>query len=325
MTAKTTIHVLFCIDRGYVAQAGVAIASLVASNPESALEISIASFDPLLDASERIFASASRRHPDCRIRCYHLDEGAFADLPTTQRFSTSIYTRIILDRFIDSQQTRVLYLDADTLICADLRPLWNEPLDGKVMGVVRDHFRLDGEQIGFGPDTPYFNSGVLLIDMAAWRAARCEERVLDYLARHGQSLPWMDQDALNVALRDEVKFLDLAWNFQPRCADVPARFLGLSDADYAALRASPKLIHYTTSLKPWVAAHRVHYSERYLAAARAAGLLDELRPPRIRGARDRVQHLKTRLRWRYPRLFRALRRVVRPEAAALMYRARAEA
>ena len=93
-----------------------------------------------------------------------------------------------------------------------------------------DHFRLDGEVIGFDAGEPYFNSGMILIDMARWRERNCEQRVLDVLARWGHELPWMDQDALNIALRGEVRFLDLVWNWQPRCADVPAAFLGLDEA-----------------------------------------------------------------------------------------------
>ena len=146
----------------------------------------------------------------------------------------------------------------------------------------------------------------------------------------------MDQDALNLVLRGHVRFVGLEWNFQPRCADVPAAFLGLEPAAYARLRASPRIIHYTTSEKPWNAGHRIHYSDRYCRVAQAvaggvpAGALAEalpVAPPR--GLRDRLVRTalreKTRLRWHFPRAFRFLRRRLRPEAAALMYRARAEA
>ncbi|MCJ2038556.1 glycosyltransferase family 8 protein [Methylobacterium sp. J-059] len=321
--AGDPICILFCIDRAYLRQAGVTLGSILEHNPTTAFEVYVAGFDRDPAASEAIFARLAARHGSCTIRYADLEEGLFADLPVTRQFSASIYTRIVLDRFIDRRHGRVLYLDADTVVRSDLHGLWTTPLEGYVLAAVQDHFRLDSEAIGFAADEPYFNSGVLLINMHAWRAEACEGRVLAYLGETGRDLPWMDQDALNVVLRGRVRFLDLGWNFQPRCADVPAGFLGLTSAAYAALRADPYLIHYTTSQKPWNAAHRVHYSRDFFAAARTAGLGSLLDAPPARGAKERLDAVKTRLRWHFPSIFRAFRRLLKPEAAAMMYRARA--
>jgi lipopolysaccharide biosynthesis glycosyltransferase len=336
--ADRPICLLFCVDDGYLAQAAVALASILESNPSTAVAVTLAAFDRDPARAEALFAPLLARHPACRLVYRDLDDTTLFDgLPVTRRFSRSIYTRILFDRFVDEAHERVLYLDADVVTCANLRPLWNTPLEGKAVAAVRDHFRLDLEDIGFSPDESYFNSGVLLIDRQAWRADGFERRILALLAESGHRLPWMDQDALNLVLRGHVRFVGLEWNFQPRCADVPAGFLGLEPGAYARLRASPRIIHYTTSQKPWNAGYRIHYSDRYIRAARAlarngtppgalAGALPVDSPRRLR---ERLVQAalreKTRMRWHFPRAFRFLRRRLRPEAAALMYRARAEA
>ena len=191
------------------------------------------------------------------------------------------------------------------------------------LAAVADPFHQDPVQIGFTQDEPYFNSGVLLIDMQRWRARDCERRVFDILARRGHELTWMDQDALNMALRGEVRFLDPQWNWQPRCADVPAAFLGLDEIAYERRRAAPGIVHYTTSLKPWNAAYRVHYSALFFTAARASRIPAQRlpTPPRPRGVDQHLLQLKTRLRWRVPGVFRTMRKLFRPSAAAAMYRA----
>ncbi|WP_336491537.1 glycosyltransferase family 8 protein [Methylobacterium nigriterrae] len=319
------ICILFCVDTAYLGQAGVALSSILASNPHSAFEVYIAGFDCDPKASEAIFEGVTAKHPSCRVIYKDFDAGLFAAFPVTRHISRSAYTRILAGQFVDPRHTRLLYLDADIVVRSDLRELWATPLDRYVVGAVQDHFVLDREAIGFRSDEPYFNSGMLLINMPAWRAADCEARLLTYLAEHGQKLQFADQDALNVVLRGQVRFLDLGWNFQPRCADVPASFLGLSPATYATLRANPQLIHYTTSVKPWNAPHRVHYSHHFFEAARVAGLERFFDAPNVADLPDWLSAVKTWLRWHFPSVFRMIRRVLKPESAAMMYRARGAA
>lgn len=315
------ICLLLCIDATYLRQAGITLASILESNPGKLLDVTLVGSGLTRAQIDSVFAPLSARYPALRMHFREMDPAALPDLPVTRQFSSSIYIRILLDRFIDRSQARVLYLDADTVVSADLTPLWTADLHNAVLGAVRDPFRLDLDAIGFAPDEPYFNSGVLLIDMQRWRALDCEARVLDVLAREAHRLPWMDQDALNLALRGQVHFLPPRWNFQPRCADVPAEFLGLGDEEYASLRARPSIVHYTTSYKPWNAGFRVHYSRAFFSTARRAGL--DMVPARPKTVADRMLQAKTWLRWQFPGLFRTLRRIVRPEAAALMYGARA--
>jgi lipopolysaccharide biosynthesis glycosyltransferase len=326
MTLKPPMTVLYCVDNTYLAQAGVALASLLDATPGAHVDVVIAAFGRDRSRSEAIFDAVLRRHDKVRLRFVDLEDELFEGLPVTRAFSPSIYSRLVLGRFMEADCARVLYLDADTIVRGDIRPLWRADLGGAALGVVRDYFRLDPARIGFAAHEPYFNSGVLLIDMARWRSRACERRVLDILAARGGDLPWMDQDALNIALRDEVRFLDLDWNWQPRAADVPAGFLGLEPEQYASLRASPRLVHYTTSFKPWNAAYRVHYSEWFFAAAEASGIARELLParPPVRGLAQRALQAKTLARWHAPVGFRAARRLVRPAAAARLYRAGAD-
>lgn len=313
------ICIALCVDERYLRQAKVVIGSVLRSNRSSVFHFHVAGFGLDVQATKACLASLfgqGRRHA---LSVHSLDDADVADLPTTPQFSLNAYARIIVDRFIGAEHSRVLYLDADIVVLGDLRRLWGANLRGATLAAAPDHFRLNPEEIGFGPGDPYFNSGVLLIDMARWRKRDCARRVLDYLVEHGERLPWMDQDALNVVLRDEVHFVGIEWNFQPRCADAPPDFLGLDPATYRSVRDRPSIIHYTTSHKPWNEAFRVHYSGVFLDAARSVGLEFNPRAP-IRAA-DLVLQAKTKLRWFFPGPFRLLRSALRPKAALQMYRA----
>jgi lipopolysaccharide biosynthesis glycosyltransferase len=321
----TAMNILFCIDDAYLAQVAVSISSVLGSNPHVDLNVTVAGAGLDTEKASHLLAPLIRKHGRCRLTLHALDDKIFAGLPSAGRFSMNTYARILLNHFTAPEMDRVLYLDADTIIQADLEALWAMDLNGMTIGAARDHFRLDNQAIGFADDEPYFNAGVLLFDMKAWRARGYEQRVLRFLVEQGHDLPWLDQDALNVILRDDARFIDIGWNFQPRCADVPASFLGLSEGYYDSLRRKPHIVHFTTSLKPWTVGSRVHYSDLFFQAAGQAGLGNRFPKPRPNDLRQSLETLKTVLRWHFPRTFRLARALVKPQSAAPMYRAGAQA
>ncbi len=316
------ITILFCIDNNYAVQTATSISSIIRSNPNQSFNVNIAFFGRDVQKTDMIFKGFCV-FPNLSLTIIDLEETLFYSLPTTKQFSKSIYARLVFDKFVDEGIDRILYLDADTIIRGDLRPLWETNLNGAVLGAVRDFFRANPTEIGFVEDQPYFNSGMLLIDRKLWRQRNCEVKVLDLLTKSGQLMSWMDQDALNIVLNGQVKFVGLEYNFQPRCADVKASFLYLSEQTYRSLRKNPVIVHYTTSFKPWNAAFRVHYSNWYFDAQASSELIGEhlLPMPTVQSVADWVIATKTKLRWHFPRVFGWARSVLNPTAAARMYRA----
>jgi lipopolysaccharide biosynthesis glycosyltransferase len=147
---------------------------------------------------------------------------------------------------------RLLYLDCDLVVRKSLRPLWNTPLCGKTLGAVEDQGRdekLAREKRLLGAD-PYLNSGVLLVDLDAWRGRESERRFIEF-ARENRDLPrnWHDQSLLNAVLKDEVLFLDRTWNVM----------VGTPEG----IPENPAIVHYTFS-KPWKYPYRhVLYADDY--------------------------------------------------------------
>ena len=65
------------------------------------------------------------------------------------------------------------------------------------------------------PDDPYFNSGVLVLDLEEWRTEQHGKRVMDFIRANGAHCPWLDQDALNAVFRGRWKPLGSRWNQYP--------------------------------------------------------------------------------------------------------------
>jgi len=104
---------------------------------------------------------------------------------------------------------RALYVDADILARGDVGRLWDTDLDGKLLGACPDVGHPFGhEEIERGP---YFNAGVLLLDLMGIRG---EVQKLKDLAGSMSSSKFVEQDALNIHFRGAWKSLNLEWNAQ---------------------------------------------------------------------------------------------------------------
>ena len=139
---------------------------------------------------------------------------------------------------------RVLYLDADILARGDVGRLWDTDLNGKLLGACPDvGFPLGHEGIERGP---YFNAGVLLMDLTK---VRVEVQKLRDIAKSTLSSKFLEQDTLNVHFRGAWKSLSLEWNAQGLGTYAEAR---TEDRDAAKLHemANPTLVHFTGPVSP---------------------------------------------------------------------------
>lgn len=148
----------------------------------------------------------------------HLVAGSRLDgLPPIDRFGRVVWMRILLPELLP-EQPRCLYLDADTLVTGALDTLWRIDLGGApvaaVANVVEPALRPHVAELGIADPTTFFNSGVLLFNLAVMRAERSFEAVVQAVDQHRDRLVWPDQDALNVAFAGRWLRLHPRWNAQ---------------------------------------------------------------------------------------------------------------
>jgi lipopolysaccharide biosynthesis glycosyltransferase len=156
---------------------------------------------------------------------------------------------------------RALYVDADVVVRRDLGELFDRSMDSPVGAVIDAHVSLMGipsmwrpwQEEGLDPMTPYLNTGALLVDVDAWRAADMTKQIVDYLERY--DLPCVDQDAINLVLRGSFTRLRPAFNSMPYHIMKLLRNADLieTQADIAEALTNPAIIHFHRSFlgKPW--------------------------------------------------------------------------
>ena len=147
------------------------------------------------------------------------------------------------------------------------------------------------------PSAPYFNAGVMLIDVDGWRKARLTEELLSCLAKNQEHVLWWDQYALNIVLSGRWGRLDARWNQGSHIFKYPSWEESPFDrASFEQQRHDPFIVHFTTSKKPWLASCRHPLRQRFY------DVLDQTawagwRPASPGSLTDRVRQLSRRLRF----------------------------
>lgn len=244
------IHVAACCDENYIAYANVMMLSAIEATASGHLHfhlidcgISSQGINQLRDSVEGRGATLSVYQPDDR---------PFEGLPT-HRYGSAVYQRIILPEYIPTDITRVLYIDSDTLVRADLGSLWKTDLRGNPVAAVENLSPKACVDIGI-PRTEYFNSGVLIMDLDLWRSEAIHWQVTDYARQHAHQLQFVDQCSLNAILHKRWVRLHARWNQQSDIYGVIAKYLdggtyGREELEQAIL--DPGIVHFTGKQKPW--------------------------------------------------------------------------
>jgi lipopolysaccharide biosynthesis glycosyltransferase len=207
-----------------------------------------------------------------------------AALKTSFRISETTYLRLLIPKLLPDRCRRAIYLDADLVVARDLTPLWTLPMEGHAVLAVQDFSiqQLDHPKgvrrhrdLGLRGDAPYFNAGVLVLDLERWRRQGIAGQVFDYLHDYRDDVNEVDQDGLNAVLAGQWKPLDLRWNQQSNVEHLerwPAS--PLKDAARAlgpALLHAPFIVHYTGASKPWHAVCHHPERDRFVQHLKASG------------------------------------------------------
>ena len=243
------VHVALTFDDAYWAPAyAVMRSACLSSNARERLVFHLLHIG-LLPRHREILDNIAAEFP---ARIDHIDlatrpaYNAFVDeLPIRKPFSPVIYARLLLASLLAEDVGRVIYLDSDVLVRAPVETLFDHDLGSKAIGAVLDphrHMQMLGRDLRrnldvFDYNFAYFNSGVLLIDRAAYATVGMPQKTLDMQRSGLLSRVQYDQAALNLAFRDNWLPLDFRWN--------------LMGGEVAHEVLEPYIVHYTGPRKPW--------------------------------------------------------------------------
>ncbi|MDF2540320.1 MAG: hypothetical protein K0S47_38 [Herbinix sp.] len=203
-----------------------------------------------------------------------------------RKISVASYARLFLSSILPERDTKILYLDCDTIVRASLIDFWNVNLDGYMIAGVRDtvdSFFL--KKIRLEPDEYYVNAGIILINLVSWRENHLEEKFIDFINKFDGNVPHHDQGTINgVCVRKKCivspKFnvTSIIFSFTTNTIKriyFMDSFYSQEELDEA--KKNPVILHFTTGIvgRPWEENCTHPMKEEYLNIAQISPWKDD--------------------------------------------------
>ena len=271
---RECMNVVYASNDGYARHLGTSLYSLLDRNRDFA-EISVYVLTLGLSEENQGKLREIAEHFGRRLIFLNLDDlleriGYEVD---TGGFDISVMLRLFMGDMLPESVERVLYLDCDTVVLQSLKHLWKEELEGKIVGAVMEPtiYQAVKESIDLGEDDPYYNSGVLLVDLKQWREQEIQKKLLGFWKSKGGKLFASDQDVINGTLKGQIHTLMPRYNFFTNYRYFSYRELTHLGKTYKAVtprelqiaKRHPSIIHYMGDERPWIGGNHNYYGKWY--------------------------------------------------------------
>lgn len=231
---------VFCADENYLPYALFAADQLHRT-------ATVVDFDIVICAPEGTTIPDTLAHLNIRlsvIRTHGLFDGLYLD----RRRTEAVYHRLALPQMFAEDYDRLLYLDSDIFVHGgDFSALFDIDLGDHPIAAVRDNYQWikpdrqtpDFANVGL-ESAKYFNSGVMLMDVAAYQGQKILEQCITFGRANNKKLRQHDQELINCVLHGNWAELSPVWNWQQ-----PIR------SAYFEVMQPIVITHFIGPCKPW--------------------------------------------------------------------------
>ena len=267
MTSRT-INIALCTDENFTIPALVCITSIFENNKDEDCHIFVLT-DGISDYARGKFKKLAAEYCRC-IDIKTIDNTCFYGLAVSERYPISIYYRFLLPQML-RELHHVLYLDCDIIVRQSLKSLFDINLDNYALGaVVAESCDLVKWSNDLKLTTPFFNSGVLLMNLDYWREHDSTRHLVKWLSESHCNMWLPDQYALNKVFEGEVIYLDYSYNFQREWTTALEKS-GMHFSrwnDITTALQNPTIVHFTEAEKPWFKECKNPFQKEFLYYAR---------------------------------------------------------
>lgn len=284
---KEKINIVACPDKDFVMPTGLMMYSVCVNNLDVDIDFHIIIDESVTKDDQQDLMDSICMFEGKKVLFYHFENksGIIFPIISESHLTLSAYYRLYLTDILPSSINKVLYLDGDVIIRHSLKELWDMDLSDFALAAVPD-MRVGTidryDVLGYSKSLGYFNSGVLLINLAYWRQHQVTKLFNEFIRNRSEAILHYDQDVLNYIFREQKMTLPIKFNFQHGFLwKNPQYDWSKYGEEVIEARKDPVIVHFTGA-KPWRPSYDPNPFRstflKYQKMTRWEGLTIDLRP-----------------------------------------------
>lgn len=265
MEKENIINIVYSSDDNYILHAAVSIVSLLENN-DTLGKINVYFIENnVSDENKHQINTLMQSYKELSIKWIEFSKWMKKlNLNMEWEISISSYARLFIAEMLGDDIDKVLYLDCDIIVNHSIKKLMDIDIADYYIGAVQDAVNDETKNsVGLQSNKPYYNAGMLLINLKKWREDNLSERFLSFIDEHQGSVTHHDQGVINGVLKDKILKLPLKYNVMTihyifnrkqimKYYRESTEFYSQEEIKIA--KNNPIILHYTPSftVRPWV-------------------------------------------------------------------------
>ncbi len=237
-----TVNLIFSADKKYAPFLGVVLCSIFESK-RSQNQIVVYILDGGILPKDKEKLEILIKKYSAQINFIKMDTSLFKDFFISEYISQASYYRIMIPKVLPALE-KVLYLDCDLIVLSDIFELYKTDISNYFLAAIPEPLTNRQEELGMPQTAPYFNAGIMLLNLDKWRETKITEKLIAFIQENPTRLRFWDQDALNAILWDKWFPLSLKYNYMTSTIET-------NPIPVEKIKEHVAIIHFSSKLKPW--------------------------------------------------------------------------
>ena len=257
------MNLLVTLDSNYIYPLKVMLKSMFLNHPEDTFNVYV--MHSRIKPEEIVDLQQFAEQDGSKVIEIKIGEEHFSDAPLLMHYTKEMYYRLLAFKFLPQALDRILYLDPDILVINSIKELYTMDITGYLYAAAsRNQFgTAEVNKIRLKPYDidNYYNSGVLLMNLALQRQYIEEEKIFGFVKKYHWKLVLPDQDVMNALFGKLIYPLDeKIYNYDVRkFRSYRTSTKGQFNMDYVI--KNTVFLHFCGKKKPW----HVDYQGRFHA------------------------------------------------------------
>ncbi len=246
------MNILVTLDSGYIKVLSVMLKSLLMADRKN--YFTVYAMNSTLTEEDFEYVKNYLHTDRLQIVDIKVDSSILTGAPVTDRYPLEMYYRIFAAEFLPEYVDRVLYLDPDLVVMKPLDSLYNMDMGDNYFAAA-SHVgniltKMNNIRLNTEDDSPYINSGVMLMNIDLLRKEQDYKKVLEYIDRRRPLLVLPDQDVISAVYSGRIIEIDpLVYNMTDRLLLHPDTIEKGVNLEWVANNTA--IIHFCGRNKPW--------------------------------------------------------------------------